>query len=108
MQTLAEIRSLLEAHGLTPKKSLGQNFLIDQNLISNLVRASAVAPGDLVLEIGPGTGTLTEELLEAGAAVVACELDDGLVGLLRDRFAGALERGRLSLIHGRKNVKASI
>ena len=62
MQTLAEIRSLLEAHGLTPKKSLGQNFLIDQNLISNLVRASAVAPGDLVLEIGPGTGTLTEEL----------------------------------------------
>lgn len=100
MQTLAEIRSLLEAHGLTPKRSLGQNFLIDQNLISNLVRASGVATGDLVLEIGPGTGTLTEELLEAGAEVVACELDDGLVGLLRDRFAGALEHGRLRLIHG--------
>lgn len=100
MQTLAEIRSLLESHGLAPKKSLGQNFLIDHNLISNLVRESGVASGDLVLEIGPGTGTLTEELLARGARVLACELDDGLVGLLRHRFAEELADGRLQLIHG--------
>ncbi len=100
MQTLAEIRSLLEVHGLAPKKSLGQNFLIDQNLIANLVRTSGVSPGDLVLEIGPGTGTLTEELLASGAEVIACELDDGLVGLLRHRFSGEIESGRLRLVHG--------
>lgn len=100
MQTLAEIRSLLETHGLAPKKSLGQNFLIDQNLIANLVRTSGVSPGDLVLEIGPGTGTLTEELLASGAEVIACELDDGLVGLLRHRFSGEIESGRLRLVHG--------
>ena len=100
MQTLAEIRSLLEAHGLAPKKSLGQNFLIDHNLIRNLVERSGVGTDDLVLEIGPGTGTLTEELLAAGARVIACELDDGLVGLLRERFADHIDAGRLRLVHG--------
>lgn len=86
MQTLAEIRSLLDAYGLSPKKSLGQNFLIDHNLIRSLVDASGVGEGDLVLEIGPGTGTLTEELLGRGCRVVACELDEGLAALLRARF----------------------
>ena len=63
MQTLAEIRELLAIRGLTPKKALGQNFLIDHNLIKKLVDASGVTADDLVLEVGPGTGTLTEELL---------------------------------------------
>jgi serine protease Do len=66
MQTLAQIRALLEAHGLSPRKSLGQNFLIDQNLIRKLVDASGVHEDDLVLEVGPGTGALTEELLARG------------------------------------------
>lgn len=89
MQTLAEIRSMLSERGLAPRKRLGQNFLTDHNLIRKLVDTSGVGAGDLVLEVGPGTGTLTDELLARGASVVASELDAGLAELLRDRFAGS-------------------
>lgn len=85
-QTLAEIRTILESRGLSPRKRFGQNFLIDQNLVRKLVDDSGVGAGDLVLEVGPGTGTLTEELLERGCEVVACELDRGLAELLRERL----------------------
>jgi hypothetical protein len=82
VQTLAEIRSLLDAHGLAPKKSLGQNFLIDHNLIRLLVETSGVQSGDVVLEIGPGIGSLTLALLETGARVVAVEIDPRLAAQL--------------------------
>ncbi len=88
MQSVTEIKSLLASHGLTPKKSLGQNFLIDANLVRKLIDASGVGSGDLVLEVGPGTGTLTEGLLERGCEVIASELDDALASLIEDRFAG--------------------
>jgi len=97
MQTLAEIRAMLEARGLRPTKALGQNFLIDHNLIRRLVTEAAVGSGDLVLEIGPGTGALTEELLARGCRVVASELDRGLADLLRERFAG---EPRFTLVEG--------
>lgn len=100
MQTLAEIKSLLESRGLRPKRSLGQNFLADHNLIRKLVDASGVRAGDLALEVGPGTGTMTEELLARGCEVVACELDDGLAALLRERMPGVPGGGRFTLIHG--------
>ena len=86
MQTLSQIKSLLGEGGLAPRKSLGQNFLIDQNLIVRLVDAAQVGPGSLVLEIGPGTGTMTEELLARGCRVIASELDRGLADLLRRRL----------------------
>lgn len=86
MQTLAEIKLLLDEAGLAPRHALGQNFLIDKNLLARLADAAGVAAGDLVLEVGPGTGTLTETLLEQGARVVACELDRGLADLLRARL----------------------
>lgn len=86
MQTLTEIKELLAARGLSPRKSLGQNFLIDHNLIRKLVDASGVGARDLVVEVGPGTGTLTEELLARGCEVIACELDRGLAALLRERL----------------------
>lgn len=86
VQTLTQIRELLGARGLAPRKALGQHFLIDQNLTRALVDAAGVGPGDRVLEVGPGTGTLTEELLSRGCRVVACELDPGLCDLLRDHF----------------------
>jgi len=86
VQTLAEIKLLLETRGLSPRHAFGQNFLTDHNLIRKLVDASGVAPGDVVLEIGPGTGTLTEELLERGCRVVAAEIDRGLATLLRERL----------------------
>ncbi len=97
MQTITEIRNLLEERGISPKRSLGQNFLIDGNLITKLVKASGVGPGELVLEVGPGTGTLTEALLDAGARVIACELDTDLCSLLRDRLG---EREGFTLIEG--------
>lgn len=87
MQTLQSICEMLAARGLSPRKSLGQNFLIDHNLIRKLVDDAGVGAGDLVLEVGPGTGALTEELLARGCRVVACELDRGLAQLLRERLA---------------------
>ena len=83
MQTLAHIKSLLEARGLSPRHGFGQNFLIDHNQLSRLVDAAKIEPGESVLEIGPGTGTLTEELLSRGARVVAAEIDRGMCELLR-------------------------
>lgn len=99
MQTLTRIKELLAARGLAPRKSLGQNFLIDQNLIRKLVDAAGVGPSSLVLEVGPGTGTLTEELLDRGCEVVACELDAGLAAVVRETVAPA-HPGRLTVIEG--------
>lgn len=92
MQTLAQIKALLTETGLTPRYALGQNFLIDHNLIRKLVDAAELTPGDVVLEIGPGTGTMTEELLSRDVKVIAAELDRGLSELLRTRFASYGER----------------
>jgi 16S rRNA (adenine1518-N6/adenine1519-N6)-dimethyltransferase len=95
MQSLSEIRSLLEAHGLRPRKRFGQNFLHDKNHLARLVEVADVSPGDLVLEVGPGTGTLTEALLAAGAEVIACEIDEGLATLIEDRLGE-----RITLVRG--------
>lgn len=99
MQTLSQIRELLDRAGHPPKKSLGQNFLIDRNLVAKLLDAATVAPGDLVLEIGPGTGTLTQGLLDRGAHVVACELDTGLARVLRETL-GAEHPDHFTLVEG--------
>jgi len=88
VQTLAEIKAMLAAHGLSPRHAFGQNFLIDHNLLTKLVDAADPHPGDTVLEIGPGTGTLTDELLARGCRVIAAEIDHGMCGLLRSRFGG--------------------
>ena len=97
MQTLSQIKDILATRGLAPKKSLGQNFLTDHNLIRKLVDSSGVQSGDAVVEVGPGTGTLTEELLSRGCRVVACELDDGLANHLREHFAPFGDR--FTLVH---------
>ena len=99
MQTLQQIKQILDSRGISPKKSLGQNFLIDHNLIRKLVDAARLAPGDLVLEVGPGTGTMTEELLARGAEVVACELDDHLAAMLAERARTIDGGARLTIVH---------
>jgi 16S rRNA (adenine1518-N6/adenine1519-N6)-dimethyltransferase len=86
VQTLAEIKEVLSQAACAPRHAWGQNFLIDHNLIRKLVDASGIRAGNTVLEIGPGTGTLTEELLDRGARVVAAEIDPGLCGALRHRL----------------------
>ncbi len=97
VQTLAEIKALLDSRGVKPKRSLGQNFLIDHNLIRKLVDSAGVGPNDVVLEVGPGTGTMSEELLERGVRLVACELDDVLADVLRERLG---KHPRFTLVHG--------
>ncbi len=91
MQTLTEIRAVLAEHGLTPRRRLGQHFLHDKNLLGRLVEAAGINRGDLVVEIGAGTGSLTEALLERGAEVVACEIDPGLAAIVRQRCGSRLE-----------------
>jgi 16S rRNA (adenine1518-N6/adenine1519-N6)-dimethyltransferase len=73
-----ETRSLLARHGLKPRTSLGQHFLVDPNTIRKIVRVADVRPGELVVEIGPGLGALTGALASAGAAVIAIEQDRSL------------------------------
>jgi 16S rRNA (adenine1518-N6/adenine1519-N6)-dimethyltransferase len=85
--TQTDIRALLQAHDARPKKALGQNFLIDHNLLRKLLDAASIEHGDVVLEVGPGPGVLTEPLLERGARVVACELDDTLAAICAERLA---------------------
>src|SRR5437868_11549702 len=77
-----ELRDFLNSLGVSPKKVLSQNFLIDGNIVNKILDSSEVQSGDLVLEIGPGPGVLTEALLQRGARVVAVEMDDKLSAAL--------------------------
>lgn len=77
--------------GPRPKKRYGQHFLTDKNIIKKIVRAAGIEEGDQVLEIGPGTGALTEGLIEAGAFVLAIEVDTGLIEELKRKFTERFE-----------------
>jgi 16S rRNA (adenine1518-N6/adenine1519-N6)-dimethyltransferase len=79
-------RQLLQRYGLYPKKSLGQNFLVDQDVLLKIVAAADLGKNDTVLEIGPGLGALTRHLADAAGRVVAVELDDRLIPILRDEL----------------------
>lgn len=78
----SELHQFLVELGAAPKKVLSQNFLIDGNILDKIVAAAEIKAGDVVLEIGPGPGALTDRLLEAGARVIAVEKDDRLAGAL--------------------------
>lgn len=80
-----ELRHFLDSLGTSPKKKLSQNFLIDGNIVRKMVSSSDVHPDDVVLEIGPGPGVLTQTLLQAGATVIAVEKDPVLAKAL-ERF----------------------
>jgi 16S rRNA (adenine1518-N6/adenine1519-N6)-dimethyltransferase len=79
-----ELLSMLESFGMRPGKILGQNFLIDANLLDFIVRTAAPGKGEIILEAGPGFGVLTKPLLDAGAEVYAIEFDRRLCEYLRD------------------------
>jgi len=83
MLSRREVIDLLGAHGLAPRRSLGQNFVVDPNTVRRIARLSGVGPGDQVVEIGAGLGSLTLALAETGASVTAVEIDRGIVPLLR-------------------------
>lgn len=79
-----DIVELLETHGLSPRRAFGQNFVADPNTVRRIARLSDVGPGDHVVEIGAGLGSLTLALAETGADVTAIEVDHGIAPVLRD------------------------
>lgn len=81
--TAGEVRRLLEERGIDPTKALGQNFVVDANTVRRIVRLAGAGAGDGVIEVGPGLGSLTTALADAGAHVVAVEIDARLVEALR-------------------------
>jgi 16S rRNA (adenine1518-N6/adenine1519-N6)-dimethyltransferase len=94
----ARIQELLAAHGLRPRKGLGQHFLADGNTARRIVRLAGVRADDRVLEIGPGIGSLTLALAEVGAEVVAVEHDRAMVPLLVEVLTGAGVRDRVAIV----------
>jgi 16S rRNA (adenine1518-N6/adenine1519-N6)-dimethyltransferase len=86
-QTKHKIQALLSSAGSEPRHRFGQNFMIDQNLVRIVAEAGELGTDDTVIEVGPGTGTLTEELLERAGRVIAVEIDRDLAAMLRERFA---------------------
>jgi 16S rRNA (adenine1518-N6/adenine1519-N6)-dimethyltransferase len=96
LETLPPLREALAEHGLLARKSFGQHFLLDLNITRKIARLAAFAPGDRVIEVGPGPGGLTRALLEAGAVVIAIEKDERFRPLLEE--LGEAAPGALTLI----------
>jgi 16S rRNA (adenine1518-N6/adenine1519-N6)-dimethyltransferase len=92
-----EVNQLLADNGLAPRRDLGQNFVVDPNTVRRIARLAEVGPGDHVLEIGPGLGSLTLALAETGAHVRAVEVDRGVVPVLRQVVA---EHPSIEVIEG--------
>ncbi len=92
-----EVKALLRQFGLHPKKSLGQNFLVDEYALSSIVRSAAITSADVVLEIGPGLGSLTRHLSDVARRVIAIEIDRTLIPPLRSMLAA---RSNVTLVAG--------
>lgn len=92
-QTLSYLRNLLEERGIQPKTKLGQNFLIDLNVLDGVVQAAELSHEDLALEVGSGTGSLTARLADIAGAVLSIEIDPDFYRLVAE------------FLHGRENVQ---
>ncbi|HVB70739.1 MAG TPA: 16S rRNA (adenine(1518)-N(6)/adenine(1519)-N(6))-dimethyltransferase RsmA [Acidimicrobiales bacterium] len=111
--TKGELTALLSEYGLSPSRALGQNFVVDPNTVRRIARLAHVGPGDLVLEIGAGLGSLSLALAETGASVEALEVDRFLITPLRGvvephgvvvHHADALHADYDEILHGRAAV----
>jgi len=87
MSIFEETNYILRKYNIRANKSLGQNFLINQNVVDEIVNNAEISKDDLIIEIGPGLGTLTKQLLEKAGKVVCIELDERMVRILKDRFS---------------------
>lgn len=94
--TPSDVRGLLDEYGLAPRKSDGQNFLIDPNTVRRIVGAAQIGTDDHVVEVGPGLGSMTGLLVDVADRVTAIELDAGLVDVVVDTLG---ERDNLTVIH---------
>lgn len=97
--TTVLLLELIGKNTMRAKKSLGQNFLNSKAVVRDILLAANLNKEDTVLEIGPGKGVLTEELLKSSAKVIAVEKDDRMIPLLTERFSGELRQGNFILIH---------
>jgi 16S rRNA (adenine1518-N6/adenine1519-N6)-dimethyltransferase len=99
--TLTEVRRLLDELDIRPSKALGQNFLIDGNILQIILREADVRRDETVLEIGPGLGVLTEALVDCAKHVIAIEKDPRLAGYVREKFPGVelIEGDAVELLH---------
>jgi 16S rRNA (adenine1518-N6/adenine1519-N6)-dimethyltransferase len=95
-QTLSYLSNLFRERGIRPRNKLGQNFLIDLNLVDLLLRTAELTTDDIVVEVGSGTGSLTAHLAEHAGAVLAVEIDPDFLGLTRENIA---ERSNVVLMH---------
>lgn len=95
-QTLSYLRNLFFERGIKPKNKLGQNFLIDLNLLDLLLRSAELTHDDLVLEVGSGTGSLTARLVEQAGAVVSVEIDPAFAALTEEAVA---RRDNIAFLH---------
>ena len=86
MDILEETRSIMKRYNIRANKSLGQNFLINNEVVENIISSSEISKEDMVIEIGPGLGTLTKYLLEKAGKVLCIELDTKMIRILQDRF----------------------
>ncbi len=87
MSILKETKFIMNKYHITANKNLGQNFLIDDETVAGIVETASVSKEDLIIEIGPGLGTLTKELLERAGKVICIELDKRMIEILEDRFS---------------------
>src|SRR5512143_938078 len=92
-----DVKALLRQFNLRPKKSLGQNFLVDEHALSDIVRAAEITSDDVVLEIGPGLGSLTLHLADVARHVIAIEIDRTLMPPLRSVLSA---RSNITLVEG--------
>jgi len=87
MNLYEETKFIMKQNNITANKSLGQNFLIDENVVDCIVSSAEITEKDLVIEIGPGLGTLTKLLLDKAGKVICIELDTNMLKILEDRFS---------------------
>lgn len=98
LSSARELKALMQAHGMRPKHRLGQNFLTDNRVLDLIVEGSGVGPEDLVLEIGPGLGTLTQRLARSAQRVIAVEIDRDLIEILKKTLLPVTPN--IELVHG--------
>jgi len=110
MQTKREIQELLSSAGVSPNRRLGQHFLVDLNLMRLLVDSAQIGPGDVVLEIGTGTGSLTEALAAQAGHVVTVELDPTLAGIAQSRLgqAGNVQIINADVLSGKGTINPAV
>lgn len=87
MNTLKKTKEILSKYNISANKRFGQNFLIDDNILSKIVEVSNISPNDLVIEIGPGLGNLTSYLLDVAKHVLLVEIDNNMIDILTERFS---------------------